>query len=67
MIQVEEVIKIQESLISNHPFIDGNIRIGYFILRYFLLENNMDIKATQDEKYDFKKNSTRTIIVRTDT
>ncbi|MCX6243407.1 MAG: type II toxin-antitoxin system death-on-curing family toxin [Bacteroidetes bacterium] len=42
-----------ESLISNHPFIDGNKRIGFVLMRYFLLENNIDIQATQSEKYDF--------------
>ncbi len=42
-----------ESLISNHPFIDGNKRIGYFILRFFLLNNKYDIHASQQEKYDF--------------
>ena len=42
-----------ESLISNHPFIDGNKRVGYFCLRFFLLTQNYDIQATQQEKYDF--------------
>lgn len=42
-----------ESLISNHPFLDGNKRVGYFFLRFFLLTNNYDIQATQQEKYDF--------------
>ena len=42
-----------ESIIKNHPFIDGNKRIGYVIMRLFLLENGYDIVATQEEKYDF--------------
>ena len=42
-----------ESLISNHPFLDGNKRVGYFFLRFFLLSHNYDIQATQQEKYDF--------------
>jgi death-on-curing protein len=42
-----------ESLISNHPFIDGNKRVGYFLMRYFLLTNNFDLKASQTEKYEF--------------
>jgi death-on-curing protein len=42
-----------ESLIKNHPFLDGNKRIGYVMMRFFLLQNRMDIKATQSEKYDF--------------
>ena len=50
---VEKAAALIESLISNHPFIDGNKRIGYFMMRYFLLENGVDIEANLDEKYDF--------------
>lgn len=42
-----------ESIISNHPFIDGNKRTGWVLMRLILLENNMDIVATQKEKYNF--------------
>ena len=42
-----------ESLICNHPFLDGNKRIGYVMMRFFLLQNKLDIKATQSEKYNF--------------
>jgi death-on-curing protein len=42
-----------ESLISNHPFLDGNKRIGYVMMRFFLMQNKLDLKATQSEKYDF--------------
>jgi len=42
-----------ESLISNHPFIDGNKRVGYVIMRYFLLTSGFDIQATQSEKFEF--------------
>jgi len=50
---IDKAAALIESLISNHPFIDGNKRIGYVLLRYFLLENDLDIKATQSEKFDF--------------
>jgi death-on-curing protein len=42
-----------ESLISNHPFLDGNKRIGYVMMRFFLMQNKIDLEATQSEKYDF--------------
>lgn len=42
-----------ESLVVNHPFVDGNKRTGYTTLRTFLRVNKMDIVATEDEKYDF--------------
>jgi len=37
----------------NHPFIDGNKRTGYVLMRLFLLSHELDVDATQDEKYDF--------------
>lgn len=42
-----------ESIIVNHPFIDGNKRTGYVLMRFFLISNNIDISATEEEKYDF--------------
>jgi death-on-curing protein len=42
-----------ESIVKNHPFVDGNKRIGYVLMRLILLENGMDIIATQVEKYNF--------------
>jgi len=50
---IEKAAALIESLISNHPFLDGNKRIGYVLMRYFLLENKMDINASQSEKYEF--------------
>jgi death on curing protein len=39
-------------IIQNHPFYDGNKRIGYFLFRAFLLSQGYDLKANEDEKYD---------------
>jgi death on curing protein len=50
---IEKAAALIESIISNHPFLDGNKRIGYVLMRYFLKENNLDVKATQTEKYEF--------------
>ena len=50
---IDKAAALIESLISNHPFIDGNKRIGYVLMRYFLLENDLDIKASPSEKFDF--------------
>ena len=49
----EKAAAIIESIIINHPFIDGNKRIGYVLMRLILLENDFDIHATIPEKYDF--------------
>ena len=50
---LEKVAALLESLIKNHPFHDGNKRIGYTVSRLILLNNGMDIKASEIEKYDF--------------
>ena len=42
-----------ESLLINHPFMDGNKRTGYVAMRSFLISNGLDIDGTQDEKYEF--------------
>ncbi len=32
---------------------DGNKRIGYVVMRLFLIANDIDLEATQSEKYEF--------------
>jgi death-on-curing protein len=48
---VEKAAAIFESLIINHPFIDGNKRTAYLMLRYVLTNNSLDVMAFEDEKY----------------
>jgi death on curing protein len=50
---IEKAAALIESLLSNHPFIDGNKRTGYVLMRLLLLDAGMDLSATQQEKYDF--------------
>ena len=35
----------------NHPFLDGNKRTAYVVMRLFLRLNGLDPKATQEAKY----------------
>ncbi len=35
----------------DHPFVDGNKRTALVAMRTFLLLNEVDLKASQDEKY----------------
>ena len=42
-----------ESIIINHPFIDGNKRMGYAFMRLLLAEDGFDIFTPEDEIYDF--------------
>ncbi|HEX5169981.1 MAG TPA: Fic family protein [Cyclobacteriaceae bacterium] len=50
---VDKAAAIFESVISNHPFVDGNKRTAYTLMRLVLLNDQKDIIATEDEKYDF--------------
>lgn len=49
---IDKSAAILESIVNNHPFIDGNKRVGYTLMRLMLLEAGFDIIASQDEKYD---------------
>jgi death on curing protein len=50
---LENAAALIESILINHPFIDGNKRSGYVLMRLLLLQNGYDVKASQQEKYDF--------------
>ncbi len=50
---VEKAAALIESLLKNHPFIDGNKRTGYVMMRILLRKDQKDIQATEEEKYDF--------------
>ena len=45
----EKGARIGFSLIANHAFIDGNKRIGMFVLLVFLEINEIKVKTTNDE------------------
>lgn len=49
---VDKAAAICESIVVNHPFLDGNKRTGYVLMRLILLENEMDIEASESDKYD---------------
>ena len=38
------------SLVSNHPFVDGNKRVGHAAMETFLLLNGLELLATVDEQ-----------------
>jgi death-on-curing protein len=49
----EKASAIIESIITNHPFTDGNKRTGYTVFRLLLLSDGKDIACSQEEKYRF--------------
>ena len=50
---IHKAAALIESLLINHPFVDGNKRTGYVLMRIFLINNGLDINATQEDKYIF--------------
>lgn len=49
----DKAAAIVESIVKNHPLVDGNKRTGYVLMRLLLLQAGQNLQATQDEKYDF--------------
>jgi death-on-curing protein len=56
-LEIQTIITIQyfyrTTMITNHPFVDGNKRTAYVLMRLMLKSNNIDIQLGQDDKYDF--------------
>ena len=48
----EKVAAVLESIVVNHPFVDGNKRTGYVLMRLVMMNFRKDIDASQKEKYD---------------
>ena len=47
----EKAAHLCYSLISNHAFVDGNKRIGIYVMLSFLELNGIKIKASNDDVY----------------
>jgi len=41
-----------ESIVINHPFMDGNKRTAFLLLRLILQDEDYDISASEDDKYE---------------
>ena len=50
---VDKAAALIESIVINHPFLDGNKRFGYIAMRLILLESGLDIDAPEEDKYLF--------------
>ena len=44
-----KIARIAYSLVCNHPFIDGNKRIGTYVMLVLLELNHIDVEFTDDE------------------
>ncbi|MDP4933921.1 MAG: Fic family protein [Salibacteraceae bacterium] len=49
----DKAAAIAQSIITNHPFVDGNKRTGYVLMRLILNQSDIYITATENERYNF--------------
>ncbi|MEO7081362.1 MAG: type II toxin-antitoxin system death-on-curing family toxin, partial [Flavobacteriales bacterium] len=49
---IDKAAAILESVVKNHPFVDGNKRAGYTLMRLTLRTFDLDLKAADDDEYD---------------
>ncbi|TAF51190.1 MAG: type II toxin-antitoxin system death-on-curing family toxin [Oscillatoriales cyanobacterium] len=47
---IEKAAALGFSIILNHPFIDGNKRVGHAVIEVFLMLNGYEIEAGVDEQ-----------------
>ena len=50
---IEEAAALMESLAMNHPFVDGNKRVAFFVTDTFLRMNGHYIDCDDREAYDY--------------
>jgi death-on-curing protein len=50
---IDKAAAVFESVVTNHPFIDGNKRTAYVLMRLVLRESNLSLVSDEDDKYDF--------------
>ena len=53
---IEEATALMESLAINHPFVDGNKRISFFVTDVFLRLNGYFIDCDSESAYQFFMN-----------
>jgi death-on-curing protein len=49
---ITKAAALVESVVMNHPFVDGNKRTGYVLGRLELITHDMDLRATDGEEYE---------------
>ncbi|MBX3256616.1 MAG: type II toxin-antitoxin system death-on-curing family toxin [Chitinophagaceae bacterium] len=50
---LEKAASLIESVLINHPFIDGNKRTGITLVLFFLFKSGLEVTASQDNTYEF--------------
>lgn len=47
---IEKASALSYSLVMNHPFVDGNKRIGHYAMETFLVTNGYELDSSVDEQ-----------------
>lgn len=50
---IQKAVAIAESIIINHPFVDGNKRTGYLAMLAILEQGRLEINVSNDDIYSF--------------
>lgn len=50
---IDKAAAMLESIVKNHPFVDGNKRTGYVLARLLMMNEQLNIQAGQEQKYQF--------------
>jgi death on curing protein len=50
---IEKAAAIIESVVKNHPFIDGNKRTGYALMNIILWHHGLSIQESVEKEYNF--------------
>ncbi len=48
---IEKAAALFESIIINYPFVDGNKRTAYVLMKFLLSNNGIILTASENEKY----------------
>lgn len=49
----QKAAALMESIVGNHPLVDGNKRLGWAAVAIFYEMNNLSITISNDEAYEF--------------
>lgn len=50
---IERAAAIAESIIMNHPFVDGNKRTGFALMIGIMMDAGLTLSTSEDENYQF--------------
>lgn len=50
--ELDKAAALLESILINHPFVDGNKRTGYTLMCVYLLRSGIDLTAAEEVKYE---------------